>query len=523
MISYVVNSKLIIRLLIGIFQGLALFLIKLAWLNHFWTFGNRSFSLTLGCLLVFIPPIVVLGWENIRAKTLFLWSLGAAAILSIFTVYCLKQTFVSYVFLICIFILLFIAHSLVTAGDQQGRMRANYNAYFDISWKLAVQLVLAGVFTAIFWGLLFLGSYLFILLGSYSFFHLILNSSFAYPASTLAFSAALHLTDVRVKWVRGIRTVILTLFSWLLPMITLILIGFFIFLIKTGIESFRQQDHSLLALMISMSVLVLLINTVYQDGSPKRLAPRFLQITLQIAIVLLIPLVGLGTFFLIKLVAVEGWTDYRILTVAYLFIMAVYALGYLSALLFNPRRLKLLESVNFYAAWSILLVITALLTPIANPHHLLHVKSELPKPVEPKQFKTKTISVHTGDKKLPDSFINVDWYTKNPDSPWEIPGCLKTADLSCDAWEVQFDHSGRKGILIFENDRFYGFIEASANNWEVMGTWESLPFQCASAAAEAKTGKFQFIPPEPQVFSDIQVQGQRLRFNPHYQLPKCKV
>ena len=102
---------------------------------------------------------------------------------------------------------------------------ADYTTHFDVAWKIAVQGALAAAFTGAFWGLLWLGAGLFDLINIDFFIELLQERWFAIPATTLAVSAAAHVTDVRAGIVRGIRTLGLSLLSWLLPLMTLIAAG----------------------------------------------------------------------------------------------------------------------------------------------------------------------------------------------------------------------------------------------------------------------------------------------------------
>ena len=74
-----------------------------------------------------------------------------------------------------------------------------------------MQGALAAAFTGAFWGLLWLGAGLFDLINIDFFIELLQERWFAIPATTLAVSAAAHVTDVRAGIVRGIRTLGLSL------------------------------------------------------------------------------------------------------------------------------------------------------------------------------------------------------------------------------------------------------------------------------------------------------------------------
>jgi len=73
--------------------------------------------------------------------------------------------------------------------------------------------------------LLWLGAELFDLIGIDFFTRLLEHKWFAIPATSLAVAAAVHVTDVRAGLVRGARTLLLVLLSWLLPLMAIIVAG----------------------------------------------------------------------------------------------------------------------------------------------------------------------------------------------------------------------------------------------------------------------------------------------------------
>jgi hypothetical protein len=81
-----------------------------------------------------------------------------------------------------------------------------------------------------------LGVGLFKLIGLHFLEHLIDKRWFDFPFTTLAFALAIHVTDIQVGLVRGIRTVALTLLSVLLPLMALIAVGFLVALPFTGLQ-----------------------------------------------------------------------------------------------------------------------------------------------------------------------------------------------------------------------------------------------------------------------------------------------
>src|SRR5262249_25527016 len=160
----------------------------------------------------------------------------------------------------------FIAHALILGANADRRLVAKYSTHFDIAWKMAVQLALGGAFVGAFWALLWLGAGLFALIKLEFFRKLIEHPWFAIPITALVAASALHLTDIRPVLVRGVRTLALTLLSWLLPVISLIVTGFLVSLPFTGLAPLWSFGHASALLLVAAAALIVLINAAYQDG-----------------------------------------------------------------------------------------------------------------------------------------------------------------------------------------------------------------------------------------------------------------
>ena len=205
---------------------------------------------------------------------------------------------------------------------------ADYATHFDVAWKIAVQAALAVAFTGAFWGLLWLGAGLFKLINIEFFIDLLQERWFAIPATTLAVSAAIHVTDVRADIVRGIRTLGLSLLSWLLPLMTLIAAGFLATLVFTGVQPLWDTQFATALLLIAFGALVVLLNAAYQDGHDERATPRVLRYPGSFAALALVPLAALAGYALFLRIEQYGWTADRIYASACALVAAFYAAGY---------------------------------------------------------------------------------------------------------------------------------------------------------------------------------------------------
>jgi hypothetical protein len=173
-----IRAIAIVRAAIGLLQGLALYLIYLAYDAEAWPATNGLVFAPLLLISLFIPLLVSQALGTLRLRTLAIWTAAATVIVASLAFYDIWHAWPvdwrladpsvsrphilpSPHLFIAVFAGLFIAHSLVTAGDMDRKFAADYTTHFDVAWKLAVQGALAAAFTGAFWGLLRLGAGLF--------------------------------------------------------------------------------------------------------------------------------------------------------------------------------------------------------------------------------------------------------------------------------------------------------------------------------------------------------------------------
>lgn len=367
------------RLLLGLSQGLALYgLIKAADLK-IWPSTDLAVQDALYCIAGYAPVYAIVGLGNLRTRTAATWFATIVVLCGAIGFYMgfrepkpeptyglfwtswLNASF-------GLSILLFISHCLVVAGDLERKRVATFATYFDVAWRLATQFLLAGLFVLLFWGILFLGAGLFHAIGIESFFKTIIKPWFYIPVTSLASSAALHLTDAQTGLVRGARTLLLNLLSWLMPLMTLIAVAFLIALPFTGLDPLWKTKMATSALLGAVAILILLINSHFQDGAPRSgSADNFLSPVRLVAAFMLTPLTALAAYGLWLRVHQYGWTPSRVIGVAVLIVAASHALGYAYAGLTSGPALRRLPATNIASAFVAAACMLALLTPLADP------------------------------------------------------------------------------------------------------------------------------------------------------------
>ncbi|MDZ4055281.1 MAG: DUF4153 domain-containing protein [Phenylobacterium sp.] len=577
-----------IRLGIGLLQGLGLF-----WLHQsveaksgLCSAANESLCpqiswpatepLLFGPLLLviaFLPMVLLAGIGRLRPLTLTIWTVVAGVALALLGLHDVArqpaetlgyQVYLSAPVVLFSAVALFIAHHLVAPADLERRRIASFPAYFDTTWKAGVQLAMSLGFTGAFWLLLQLGAALFKVIGLDFLEYLLREDWFWIPVSTLAFSIAVHLTDVRDSLIRGVRTVALMLLSWLLLVMTVLAAGFLAALPFTGLEGLWETGNGTSLVLAAAAALIILINTAYQDGRPDNLPPLVLRVAVRVASVLITPLIIIAVWGLSLRIGQYGLTPDRIIAAACALVGAAYAVGYgwaaLSPFWRKGDWMRPLERTNIWTAILTVAVILLLFSPALHPARL-SVMDQVARlergAVTPDKFDYRFLRFESGKAgqaalarlTRSDNFDiaarakaiqEADRYpfeSIEPEPPVTaadirirpnpagaalpasftqqygrltqiLSGCREQS--VCEARMVDLDKDGSVEILVAARLEVSVFKREADGRWFAWG--EYLPPKCdesaTDAAAALRSGRFETAPP---VFPDLLVNGVRLR------------
>lgn len=406
------------RLLTGLLQGTALW-----WLYRSargeameWPATVPALFGPLAMILFMVPVLLLAGAGRMRRQVLVGWAVAATAFLGLLGWHDVAShvagefgsnrypPFLTWPMPLFAATALFIGHHLVLPADMERRWIAAFPTYFDTAWKAGVQLALSIGFTGAFWLLLFLGAALFNVIGLEFLGDLIGKDWFSIPATTVVFATAVHLTDVRDGLIRGVRSVVLMLLSWLLPLMTALAAGFLAALPFTGLEGLWETGSATALVLSAAAALIILINTAYQDGRADNLPPAILRVTVRVAALLLTPLLVIAFWGLALRIGQHGLTPDRIIAAACAVIGAAYAAGYGFAALSPFWRkaagwMRPLERTNVWTAVLEVGVILALFSPIADPARL-SVRDQMARlergAVKPDQFDYRFLRFGSG-------------------------------------------------------------------------------------------------------------------------------
>ncbi len=372
-----------LRLFVGVAFGLAL-----AWLRHVTAragipgIGENApppapWQPVLFSTLLLTAFVWWAGAGAVRRASLAAWGLGATVIIAFLAWYQLglgTSSGDSYVFTaptaFLVLPLLFIANELVSSGDRAGKVIAPYPTYFDQAWKRGVQLGLSLLFTGLFWMILWLGAALLGLIGFDWFKTLLGEDWFHWPACGAAMACAVQLGDVQDKLLVNVRAVVLSVLSWLLPVIAAIGLLFLGALCVSGLGPLWKTKAATMTLLGAAVIFVLLINAAYQQGDEERPVHIAMKWAARLACFLLLAFAGLAAWSLWLRIDQYGLTPERVLAGTGVSIAVLFGLGYTMAAAWPGRWLARLDRVNIAMAFVKVLIFLGLLTPVADPARL---------------------------------------------------------------------------------------------------------------------------------------------------------
>ena len=571
-----------LRLAAGLLQGCLLYLLHRANGTGTWPATDPLLFEPLLMASVLLPVLLISGLGHISGRKLALWMAVAAAVIATLawhdawrrsgTLQIIgagrEDRFPSALVTVFSAAFFFIAHSLVMAGVQEGRRLASYAAYFETAWKLFIQAAFSTLFVAALWAMLNLGSGLFMLV-KLDFLKLLLREAwFNAPVLCFAFACAMHITDVRPAIVRGIRTLLLVLMSWLLPVTVALLAGFLGSLPFTGLETLWKTGHATSVLLGAAGTLVVLINAAYQNGEVEATVARAVRWSARIGALMLLPLAAIAIHALSLRVGDYGWSSDRLIAAACLLVAMCYALGYAYAAVQRGSWLRTLSLTNVGAAWLVLAVLLALFTPIADPARI-SVNSQMARlergAVKADKFDYEylkfegarygraalarlnaatgpdaatrragaTAALHKqyrgqqGEKEvlsgadvganltvwpkgasLPESFPSADWAEQRRHGV-DVPFCLHQQGVRCDAFVMDVTGDGQADVLLVGDAPHVGsaLLALRDGKWELAGRLPYLLSGCGNLLDKLKAGQVKTV---AKPLPDLEVDGTRI-------------
>ena len=182
--------------------------------------------------------------------------------------------------------------------------------------------------------------------------------------------SATHWGDVQTKLLTNVHTVILGVLSWLLPVITLVGIIFAVSLCFSGLAPLWATKAATLTLLSACVTLILLINAAYQQGDDERPVHVVLKLTVRLTSILLLIFAILAAVSLYLRIKQYGFTTERVLALIGVIISVLFGIGYNIVALPSKQWMPGIGKINIGLAIFNVLLLLAILTPIADPTRL---------------------------------------------------------------------------------------------------------------------------------------------------------
>jgi hypothetical protein len=262
-----------------------------------------------------------------------------------------------------------LAMPLLKLRLTSGRWTGPYPSLFDITWRGALTLAEAALFTGVFWLLMGLAGMLFDLLGIDGVANFISEPLFAMPATTLVGTLAIHLIGASAGMVDGLLRQLLNLLKWLLPLAGVIVIAFALALLPKlpSLLAEGQKVMDAVWLLWLVALTVLLLNAAYQSGQEPPGYGRIIEQTLRVVPPLLVIVAATALYSLALRTSLFGLTPARYWGLVTAAAALAYAVGYSIAAWAPGRWFARMGGINIALALALLAVLLLSVTPMADP------------------------------------------------------------------------------------------------------------------------------------------------------------
>jgi hypothetical protein len=265
-----------------------------------------------------------------------------------------------------------LAMPLLKLRLTEGRWTGPYPALFTLTWRGALTLAEAALFTGVFWLLLGLAAALFGLLGIKAVGEVISDARFVFPATTLVATLAVHLIGTSAGMIDGLLRQLLNLLKWLAPLAGLIVITFTFALLPRLPALFAEGQKVMEAtwLLWLVALNVLLLNAAFQSGREPPGYGRFIEQALRVVPPLLVIVAATALYSLALRTSLFGLTPARYWGLVTAAAALAYAIGYSVAAGSRGAWFSRMGTLNVALALALLAVLLLSVTPVADPLRL---------------------------------------------------------------------------------------------------------------------------------------------------------
>jgi len=368
-------------LLVALLQGIALYGLHLAVDGRTWPATDARWLFPLYAIFTLVPLFLHMDPAHLRhplvlraaaALTALLAMLGAYAGSTVLASLRWRDSGIAFAFGLSMAVFWWALTPFLQAGARSGRFRATppYGELFETGWQNTLVVVQAGLFTGLFWALLWLWAELFDVVGVRFFEQLFQEPAFAYPVTSVTFGYAVSLAQSRENFVLLLRRHFFGVLAWLLPLVALIATAFLLTLPATGLAPLWKTGHATFLMLWLQVFLLFFLNAAYQDGGQPPSYPHWLLGGLRVAVLAVPVYASLCAYSLSLRIAQHGLSVDRIWASLFTAVIALYALGYAYAAFREGPWMGAIGRVNTAMAWVVVALIVAVNSPLLEPKRL---------------------------------------------------------------------------------------------------------------------------------------------------------
>lgn len=533
-----------------------------------------------------VPTALQLVVTDPRERRVWLFGLGLAAALAVtgmYTDYAVEPSIVDGPaaaligpYVLTILVGWYVLLPFVQACFKTGRLQPEYPDLFEFAWNNIITLLIAKIFTGIFWALLALWAALFHLIGIEIFSTIFYNKYFVYPVTAVVFAFALYLGRTNLGAVVTVRRIILAVFKGLLPLLAIITLLFLAALPFMGLKPLWATGKAT-ALMLWLQILLMIfLNAVYQNGQGEAPYSNWLRTLVRAAVVLLPIYTALCVYGLYLRIDQHGWSIARFWAMLLTFIVGLHVIGYAAAAA-RPSKIWMggMAVVNVMIAAIVVALSLAVNSPLLDARRISaasqvgrlldgkvpiadfdykYLRFELGRPgnavlarltqnsdhpqaaairsqaelalkqtnrwapqerIQTAAQAAAHFSVYPSDERLDDSFVE---YAINSRASWQLKRCLDTGQR-CAVLAIDLNRDRQKEYIIFHvagrYDRFAVVLTQVERSWTIVGNLElgAREEPRDLAELEAQLARGDYaIADNP--WQNLRVGGQTTRFRP---------
>ncbi|WP_257325427.1 DUF4153 domain-containing protein [Pseudoalteromonas rhizosphaerae] len=359
---------------LSLVQGIILTLLYRSVENQLWPATEPVWLFSLVTFTISFVLLTLLAVEQANIKKLLSYLLPFSLLLSLLGAYIGAQQYpialVNNDALTAIFIFTALIASfkaLMYIQQLIGNEAISYSQLVKLSWRNFILFAECWLFVLIFWGILQLGAALFNALEITFFSELLKKDWFWIPTLTLAFGFAtvifrgvMHIED-------NISFLLQTLIKFLLPVLTVISLGFLATLPFTGLDKLWQTGSGS-SLVLWLQVLTLFfVNTVYQYAADQRPYKIVIHRLVFFGIALLPIYSVIAAYGIWLRVEQYGITVGRCWAILVCLLLACFSFGYLVGIVKKRDAWQQVQSkVNIVMGVVILIFMLLVNSPVLN-------------------------------------------------------------------------------------------------------------------------------------------------------------